>query len=380
MNTTQPSQQQSHHKEEPLRPEPRCRRSERPLWDLEQAMDKARFEESVPRSTAPKTSPRWALQSKGVQNESYSVTWSMPSFGSIAIESTKHSLGKIQESGINAWAPLCLKFQAKTLGFHIKHQLAPGIRLLYCQKGKILYDVTNTPVPLFEVGIEWVGQTPKTTTGTGNYDVSLVMIDGEGTFIQLEVGVTTRGGRFWLSFQEVYAGQIARTTKAKAETLSVETIAVGDVAGMAVPLYAENARPDEKADFLTSNGMVHGVIAYGIENGFSKTLSRCSIGKWEPVPVELPPQMEKNGWVKATVLFFNLVWGQGFAILTDGTVCHLHRSKIQDEQGRSLESKGEFPQLNPMTEIFIRYPKGEKGGWSATAIRNPFVGRLVKSQ
>jgi cold shock CspA family protein len=330
------------------------------LLNLEEAFEEAIQEAGTVAPTAPKPEPRW-LSSKGP-----SMTWQAGNMGSVTVKIQGNSLGEVQEHGTNAWAPIILDNFAPCLTFEITSDLATGVRLLYCQTGKILKDATEQGAPRFMVPLVWEQGVPHTEK-TASKDMSLVLVSPFATFIQLEVAVTTRNGYFWLSFQELCAGQIARTTKEKAACLEVTTMPVGDYAALVVPLYPENSYPG--ADFLKTRDMVHSVVEYAVGLGISKPLSKCSMTKWEPVERVLPEQMQRKGWKKATVLFFNFSWGQGFAICEDGTKCHLHFSKVIDENGRPLGSKREFPVLNPMTQIAIKLAADNDRGPDAAAIR-----------
>ena len=330
------------------------------LLNIEEAINEAYKDAGVAAPVAPKKELRW--QSR----EGRSMSWTLASFGTITVEIQRHKLGRIQEFGINSWAPIILKDQSPWLTFKVMHKLAEGTKLLYCQHGKIVKDITGAEAPLFQVKVGWYRNTPH-TLNDGNYDFSLVLVDKEGVFVQIEVAVTTRDTHFWLSMQETWAAQIARTTKTKAERIKVKTVSVNDTVALTAPLYPENNYPD--ADFLNAGGMIHGVVAYGVKLGLSKALSECSIAKWSPIEKALPEEMKLAGWMKATVTFLNFAWGQGFALCEDGETCHLHHSKVVDANGVSLNSKGEFPVLHPMHQIAIKWEKGPRGR-TAVAIQN----------
>jgi hypothetical protein len=178
----------------------------------------------------------------------------------------------------------------------------------------------------------------------------------------LEIAVTTRNNRFWLSVQEKWAAQVARTTSAKADQLGFTTLeSENGVIALAAPLYAENSRPG--ADFLKSGGMMHGVIEYCIEHGLSKPLSKCSLGKWDPIPAVLPEEMAKDGWVLGTVSFFSFSWGggSGHVAYGNGQSAYVHFSGIVDAEGVPLSDKGEFPVIHPMTQVALKLGTDPKG-------------------
>ena len=322
--------------------------------NLEQLMRESFEEVGVQPPTPPRFSPRYRFL------EGKSMTWETKGFGEITVEMQKHSLG-IQTGfdGINSWAQIDFNGQPKLINVSIMHKLAPGVSILFCQDGKILDDVTDSKNTLiFGVPVFWHGNVPHSGSSKKR-DVSVVLVSPDATFMQLEIAITTRDGAFWLSFQEMCTGQIARTTKAKADRLQVATVNVDGHTALVAPLYSECNYPG--ADFLKINGMVHGVVEYCVKRGFSKPLSQCSIAGWAPIEKDLPEDMVQSGWTKATVNFFNFAWGQGFAVCDDGAPCHIHFSKITDATGVPVQNKGEFPVINPMSQVAIKFVEGPKG-------------------
>ncbi len=329
--------------------------------DLEQLMTLAYDEAGKPAPVAPKPTPRW--QTKSAEANSNSMTWSSYLFGSVTVTLDGHQIGTPESEGINSLAPIILKNQVSKLVLKTSAVLPNGIRLLHCPT-KTPVDLTGKDIPDFEVSIEWDDTVPH-TENSDKYDYSLVLVDTEGTFIQLEVGFSTRGGFLWLSFQETYAGQVARTTRKMVGGLKVKTAKVGQYECLAVPLYAENNYPD--SDFLGTAGMVHGIIQYAVERGLSKPLSQCTIPKWEALEAVVEDKVLKP-WSIATVTFFNLIWGGGFALLEDGRSVYLNFRYILDEKGRPLSSQGKYPYVNPMRQVAVRWKRGDKGLY-ATAIQ-----------
>ena len=327
--------------------------------DLEAVITEAYAEAGVPMPVPPKPTPRY--QSRPGQ----SMTWSATDYGTVVAEIQRHKIGPVTAKGINASAQILLDGKPEWLTLQLMHKVPDGVKVLFCQDGKILNDVTETDIPFFRLPVFWRGNVPHCGEAKKR-DVSVILVAPDATLIQLEFAVTTRNNRFWLSVQELYAGQVARTTAAVADRRNVVTVDVEDHIALLAPLYPECNYPG--ADFLKTGGMVHGVVAYAVKRGNSKPLSQCSLAKWETIPTVLPAEMEKEGWVKATVLFFNFAWGMGFVRLADGTSVHVHFSKIVDQFGQPVIEKGEFPIIHPMTEVAIRYAQGPKG-LSATAVR-----------
>jgi len=363
MNATQPQS----HKLPPLKPLSHAALHARHDMglkniDLDELVEQAFVEANVPPPIPRKRELVWE------SSAGKSVTWSSGTYGSVTIEiADGHTFGPIRERSINSWARILPNGKPTSLAFKTtyKQGKTPGTRVLFCQGGKILADVTESEIPVFRVPISWKDEVPHSDTTT-DQDFSLILLAADCTFVQLEIATTTRNRYFWFSTQENWGGQIARTTKAKAERLNALTVEVDGHYALVAPNYPENNYPG--ADFLRANGMVHGIVEFAVKLGLSKTLSQCWIPKWETTPVQVPENMQKTGWKKAKVLFFNFAWGAGKLLCEDGQTCFVHFSQVVDEQGRPVGCKGEFPVLEPMTEIAVKWQENPRGR-KATAVR-----------
>lgn len=232
--------------------------------------------------------------------------------------------------------------------------------------------MTDVQLPTFRINVDWNegrGHNMPQTRAKFQDNFDLIWLQPDGTFVQLEISVSTRKGKFWLVVQEVYGGQVVRTTQAKVEKLGVQSVKANGHVAFVAPLFPQNAFPG--SDYLKNFGTMGAakVVQYALDHKASVALSECSVAKWEPSVTVLPDAMKNNGWKTATVLWFNLVIGWGFALCEDGKPCFVHFSNILDETGRPVASKGEFPMLKPMTGVALKWSDGPDGKRKATAIR-----------
>jgi cold shock CspA family protein len=288
----------------------------------------------------------------GFSKEKRVIDWSHPLFGTVRIDTRRFEIGEVEQIGPNTWAPIILKHnEPATIQLDFAHEVHDDVFVLRTQAG-IVTDVTWGGIPSFEVTVEWISDRPHTRQKEkDNFD--LIFLKKDGFFVQLEISIVTRNGRFWLCVQEIFGGTFAEN-------------GLSDI--VALPLYAENNYPGvdylkmckeaapELLEFVAQHCQMIDVIMVGVP-------------AWEPKwahPLSEP--MKKNGWVRAVIKYFNVVIGYGFVLCEDGKTCFVHFSNIVDEFGRPIVSKGEFPLLSPMSGVAVKY-KEENGGRKATAVR-----------
>ena len=286
----------------------------------------------------------------GVSENRTVIDWSNEILGNLRIDTRKFEIGDIKQVGPNSWAPINLKHDTPTtIRLDVAHEVHDDVFVIRAQGGEIS-DVSYG-IPSFDINVEWTNGKPHTREkDKDNFD--LVFLKENGLFIQLQISIVTRNSRFWLCVQEIWGGAIVKD----------------DGKFAVLPLYSENAYPG--ADYLsTFKNMGPKVIEFAVEHCKLEPAEAANVQKWDPAwNGPLPDQMKKNGWIRATPTFFNLVIGWGFVLCEDGKSCFVHFNNIVDENGRSIASKGELPVLQPMTCVALKYKEGEKGR-QATAVR-----------
>ncbi|MDO8482439.1 MAG: hypothetical protein Q7S86_01310 [bacterium] len=300
------------------------------------------------------------------------IEWNFPSFGSLKIEVQGFRLGTVQKNHLSMRVPILLNNrEPAVIPFLFTKTVVDSVRILHAQ-GNEVTDMTDVQLPTFRINVDWNegrGHNMPQTRAKFQDNFDLIWLQPDGTFVQLEISVSTRKGKFWLVVQEVYGGQVVRTTQAKVEKLGVQSVKANGHVAFVAPLFPQNAFPG--SDYLKNFGTMGAakVVQYALDHKASVALSECSVAKWEPSVTVLPDAMKNNGWKTATVLWFNLVIGWGFALCEDGKPCFVHFSNILDETGRPVASKGEFPMLKPMTGVALKWSDGPDGKRKATAIR-----------
>jgi hypothetical protein len=296
------------------------------------------------------------------------ITWVYPSFAEVTIESKAVGMGQIHRQHTNAFAPVTFGGQKPSwLSFDIAVKPNPnelGVTVLRAQGGHVT-DVTKGGMPVFRVNVKWDGNIPHTREkDKDNFDI--VLLRQDGMFMQLQVSLVTRSGYFWICIQEVYAGMIVAANKEQ-ETDFTSIDLDRDGKAFIAPLRAENAAPG--TDYLkTFKDMGPKVVRFAASSGMTIPFDDMMVLEWKPEWKGLDESTAGAGWEEANVVFYNLVIGWGFALLADGRSCRIHFSKILDEEGRPLASKGQFPHAQPMTRIAVKC-QDNGGKWDATAIR-----------
>ena len=192
-----------------------------------------------------------------------------------------------------------------------------------------------------------------------NMDVILILPDGK--FVELQVSLTTRRGAFWIAIQEVYSGQVVRTTNAKADQIGLVSLPAGNgLKALVVPLYPKFAYPG--ADYLdTFHGIGTQLVAYAVgEVGAFSQLSKATVARWEPEWSQLPESYAQKRFEPAVVDWFNLVTGFGKATTESGEKVFIHFNAIEDENGRQVSQYG-FPALDPYEVVMVRRKESEPG-------------------
>lgn len=303
-------------------------------------------------------------------------------FGQLAFTVTGFSVGPITRHTLVSCAPLTSNVsQAAWVGIRTTASLKPGVKM-YISEGPNTRDMTDQSVPEFRVQIDWVPgrghQMPHTRERhKDNFHVTLVQEDG--TFVDLQVWVVTRGGKFYFLVQEGYSGQVIRTTQEQADQLGNTSLPYnGGHRATVVPLRAQHAYPG--ADFIKSNPGGENIVRMALEAGYSAPLSKCTFAEWTP-PGQPDQQILdrlnsglKPGdqpWVCAHQYWFNAGLGYGFCCTTDDSVMvKTYMTGIIRPDGSQV-MKTNVPWLMPMANVYVRVPKNpdDRGCYQAIAVR-----------
>jgi hypothetical protein len=200
------------------------------------------------------------------------------------------------------------------------------------------------------VPVQWDDGTPKTRfRGLDNRNI--VILRPDGWFVNVEVSLFTRRGKFFLGAQRVYEGQVARTRGEK-----------NRVVIKLLPRRAIHAYPG--SDFTQ------------VWSTFAETLmakakaEKASVQKCKAFdPTWRPPAFPKpngGGWIAGVVRYFNLLTGTGELEGPDGMRYFVHFKSLLPAEG-SMEVP-EVPTLTPMTIALFR--PGEDTGHARPGIKS----------
>jgi cold shock CspA family protein len=335
---------------------------------LEMALDGIHQDEGEPDVEPPVNRPMF-----GADSVTKKVLWKDNLFGSITIVSEFGLGNAISLDRFTMIVPLFVTGQPTTISFSLTKGLAKGVHLYRAQNAAPV-DCTEGELVKFSVPVEWKqgdrrmipNLIPKTR------DVDLMYLDTtgngdgrKGVFIVVEIQLCTRGGRFYISIQQVYAGQVVTTTVAHAEKAGLQTVQVGSHLGSVIPLFPENAYPGTSI-FKNFGYLAEDIVKSALDNGAFVPLSKCVVARWAPEQKPLPKDLRsEDGWHVANVSWFNPVVGYGFLYCDDKESCFVHFKQI--ETGRT-----DFPHLTPMRAVAVRYepkPEGSTQGRKAAAVR-----------
>jgi hypothetical protein len=186
----------------------------------------------------------------------------------------------------------------------------------------------------FTVPVEWNGNIPRTRfPGQDNIDVIFLAADGQ--FVDIQCGIITRKGLFYMTAQQVWKGNVVRTfAKGTREK-----------AWMYAPTAAAHAFPGSDYGSLWTK-MGEQVLSQALGASASEQKSRVTVPKWDPPA--LSSQSNADGYREAAVLFFNLVTGTGHLQDASGKKWFVHFNNILGVPD------GKIPVLLPMTKILFR--------------------------
>ena len=178
------------------------------------------------------------------------------------------------------------------------------------------------------------------TRQRGVDNVDIVLLREDGNFVEVQIGVVTRGKKFFITAQQIYKGWVART--------------VGD--GVATTRYTftpsdgVHAYPGANYECIWA-GVSDELERVARHEGTSRWLSRVKPAKWNP-----PVVPSRESWKSGVMLYFNLITGTGIVQDQFEVEYMVHFSKILDA--------GPMPVLEPMTGVYFRLgeqPNGKQG-------------------
>jgi hypothetical protein len=245
---------------------------------------------------------------------------------------TKHRQGSITKGpGYAYYTELLVKGQPSNIPIHIQAN-GKGIAPLVIFGGKP-HESDSTSIGFtLNVPVKWAGGVPQTRhPGKDNLDV--IFFDSELRFSDIQVGLVTRKGRFFLTAQKVFEGWVREEIEGSM---------------CFIPSRPEFAYPGMNYKGIWKEmGEVLSVIAR-VTSDFIKELGDTPFLTPEPakwIPAQIPEQQK---WQRGTVLFFNAITGTGMILGEDEKLYFVHFSSIIEEEGALVKM------LPPMGGVYFR--------------------------
>jgi cold shock CspA family protein len=311
------------------------------------------------------------------------VSWGRHDFGTLTLGTEQFRIGREAEHGAYLWTRILKGDHTPSqMSIGFTASLPAGVRLLRAQGGELL-DVTTGTIPPLPVVINWSGDGRRDgdlkphTRRTDADNVDFVFLRKDGKFIQIQVSLVTRKGSFYICVQEVWGGQIVRTTLDRVQNLGFSYLTVAGAGGksfgaLVVPLFDDNAYPG--ADYLkTFKNMGPKVIECANKRGATSAFSDMVVAEWTPQEVDgLSQDMIDAGYKTGVVKFFNATVNYGFIEDSDGNNHFLYGDQIVESlDGPTLVSQGEFPVVEPMKGVVFKMGKGKDGKPQAVNVYQP---------
>ncbi|MES2216148.1 MAG: hypothetical protein V4481_02535 [Patescibacteria group bacterium] len=332
-----------------------------PLADLEQALiDTELTAAKKLGKKAPETKAAWSTD-----RMTNKITWTMLGLAELSVSVIGFSLGKSVQEGGMLYAPVYAQGEPDQITLVLKYKLLGASRVFHSQFGQPK-EYTGKDLPPLGVKVDWqvpvggrhMARVPHTRVKNMD-NVDVVFMTEDGSFVQVQIGLVTRSGGFWVTVQQIHADQVVTTNELLAINMGWPHVKTESrLIAIAAPLLPQHCTPPNKYYLEVFPNMGPELIRLAAEARCCVARSEMIVPEWSPVQIkgDLPAKIcGKSSWVKATVNYFNLIVGSGTASLADGTVIQVHHTRILDSQsGQPLHFTGRFGTLQAMTEVAVR--------------------------
>lgn len=185
------------------------------------------------------------------------------------------------------------------------------------------------------VKVEWRKSNPFTRIQY-NDNVDIIRLWPDGRFVDVQVGLVTRSGSFFLTAQRVYVGQLVRTRSHRG----------GPVEWGVVPSHPVHAYPGREYKEIWS-AMAGELVREAQVEKASVQRSYTKAVEWKP-----PAPSSKAGYEFGVTEYFNLITGTGMVWRPkDGERFFFHFSTIHEEERKPAKP---FPALPPMAGVYFK--------------------------
>ena len=174
----------------------------------------------------------------------------------------------------------------------------------------------------FQMPVKWEGTIPSTRikhpeSGKGHDNCDVIFLDTRANYTDVQFGIVTRGGRFYLTMQVVFRGSVRFQDD--------NPVFIGDTP-FSFPGGDYGRTWDRMGEMVARLGRMVRDVTESL--GFE--LEAPTYAEWQEVNVETT-----NGRLGGTVLYYNLITGTGNLLGVDGKEYFVHFSKLRvDDNGR----------------------------------------------
>lgn len=189
---------------------------------------------------------------------------------------------------------------------------------------------------VLDVPVRWMDGSIPHTREKYKDNVDITLLEQDGYFTDVQAGLVTRHGRFFVTLQQVYQGWVTRTRGSR----------VGEVAWGFTPADPIHAFTGARYEAIWAK-MAEELMGVAREAGASSRLSRVEPAEWAP-----PDVGPRTGWKAGVMRFYNLITGTGqVEEVSGGGEQFVHHSAILNSDGKPMRP---FPALAPMTGVHFR--------------------------
>lgn len=246
-----------------------------------------------------------------------------------------------------------------------------NLALWSIQSGTLIKRIDSGDLPHLFIPITWENGVPNVRQKNED-NCDILLMDDVGRLIQLEVSVTVRssknhktgkvGWAVYLNLQEMFTGQVVRTTKAQAEALGLDyTKTTGGAVATVIPLWGYHAYPGQNWLGMRPSNIwgIETIVPTALDEGRSVQLAQASFEEWAPPELGEPSHEDRQ---RGVVLFYNAVWngGSGFIQTADGKSHFMHWSQL-----RGVDA----PQPMTVVEFTPKIYKGKPQAGNVCAVK-----------
>ena len=244
---------------------------------------------------------------------------------------TKQRQGSLDVIKNTSWTEVFANGRPKEIKVNIQTEGKNGIAPIII-RGETHESEKSSIEFTLPVQVQWVDGVPRTRCpGKDNCDV--ILVDSNLRFTDVQVGLISRRGRFFLTGQKIFEGWI-RDTGERIEF---------------IPSAPEFAYPGmDYRQTWTNMGEILGIMGSLVSDLGRTSLDIPEPAAWKPFSGPAP-----TNWQVGTVLYFNAISGTGMILDEDQTRYFVHHSKI------ILNGDPPVKMLKPMTGVYFRPAKEE---------------------